>query len=69
MSDSGDREAKQEESVQLIFATLALLTSETLDSANPAHADLVRALQACAENPGLVARDNLRSALRSYSGA
>ena len=67
MSDGGDREAKQEESLQLIFATLALLASRTLDTANPTHGDLVRALQACAENPGLTARDRLSNALESYN--
>jgi hypothetical protein len=49
--DGGDREAKQEESAELIFATLALLAARTLDAGNAAHGDLVRALQACAEKP------------------
>jgi hypothetical protein len=43
------------------------LTARTLDTGNAAHGDLLRALQACAENPGLTARDQLRKALASYS--
>lgn len=62
---SGDREHRQDESIKLLFDAVAWLTAHTVSPGNPARDDVLRALRACAENPGPNEREALENALHS----